>query len=323
MLGFFEISPDFDLDLMAPAQALNPLVSRAIFEIDHVLAKAAPDRVIVQGDTSLPFAAAFAAFNRGIPIAHVEAGLRTYCVNAPFPEESNRRGIAPYADLHLAPTPLARANLVAERLRGDVYVTGNSGIDALNLVLADPRSGQGLPELDPAKKLILVTCHRRESFGAPMAAICEALERLGARRDVEILFPRHPNPALKSAAPCNVRLLPPLDLPDFVALLDRADLVLTDSGGVQEEAAALGSPAVILREASDRPESLNEGAVLAGTDPDRIIAAAEARLEGRLPPVFPSLVYGDGRAAGRIVDGLLGRPVEEFEPGRDEMRQTG
>ncbi|HST37327.1 MAG TPA: UDP-N-acetylglucosamine 2-epimerase (non-hydrolyzing) [Allosphingosinicella sp.] len=323
VLDYFRIRPDHDLALMERDQTLNALVSRAIGRIDHVLAEAAPDRVLVQGDTSTALAAALAAFNRRIPVAHVEAGLRTYCVNAPFPEEMNRRAIALAADLHFAPTPMARANLVGERLRGDVYVTGNTGIDALHHVLAQPERERGLPPLDPAKKLILVTCHRRESFGAPFAAICAALERLAARDDIEVVFPRHPNPALDGAAPVNVRLLDPLDLPAFITLLDRADLVLTDSGGVQEEAAALGTPAVILRKASDRPESLAEGAVLAGTDPDRIVRAAEVRLDGSFPPLAPSLAYGDGRAAQRIVDVLLGRPIEEFEPARDRMRQIG
>lgn len=325
VLALFSIRPDFDLALMERDQTLNALLSRAIGQIDRVLAEAAPDRVLVQGDTSTALAAALAAFNRRIPVAHVEAGLRTYCAHAPFPEELNRRAIALAADMHFAPTPTARANLVGERLRGDVYITGNSGIDALHLVLARPERGEALPPLDPAKRLILATCHRRESFGAPFAAICAALERLGERVDVEILFPRHPNPALDGAAPRNVRLLDPLGLPAFIGLLDRAALVLTDSGGVQEEAAALGTPAIVLREASDRPESLAEGAVLAGADPDRIVAAAEARLDGAYAPVSPSDAYGDGRAAARIVDALLGRPVEEFEPSepRDRMRQIG
>lgn len=320
-LDFFELRADHDLALMERDQTLSAFFTRAIDGIDRVLAEAAPDRVIVQGDTCTALAAALAAFHRRIPVAHVEAGLRTYCVNAPFPEEMNRRAIALASDLHFAPTPLARANLIAERLRGDVYLTGNSGIDALQYVLARPERSSPLPPLDPKRKLILVTCHRRESFGAPFAAICGALERLAARGDVEVLFPRHPNPALDGAAPARVRLLDPLDLPTFVHLLDRADLVLTDSGGVQEEAAALGTPAVILRKASDRPESLAGSAVLAGADPDRIVRAAEARLDGAYPPLAPSPVYGDGQAARRIVDALLGRPVEEFEPARDRMRQ--
>lgn len=323
VLQYFGIRPDFDVALMEPGQALNSLVSRAIAAIDRVIAEARPDRVIVQGDTSTALAAALAAFHHRIPVAHVEAGLRTYCVNAPFPEEANRRAIALMADLHFAPTPAARANLVAERLRGEVFVTGNTGIDALHLVLADPRREALLPPLDPTRQLILATCHRRESFGAPFKRICEALARLGVRPDVELIFVRHPNPALRIRPPDHVRMLDPLDLPAFVALLDRAALVLTDSGGVQEEAAALGTPAIILRDASDRPESLHEGAILAGTDPDRIVAAAEARLDGHARPVAPSIAYGDGLAAARVVAGLFGRPVEEFEPARDRRRRIG
>jgi UDP-N-acetylglucosamine 2-epimerase (non-hydrolysing) len=309
VLDFFCIAPDFDLDAMRRGQGLNGLAARLIARLDTILAGVRPDRVIVQGDTSTAFAAALAAFHLGIPVAHVEAGLRTYCPAAPFPEEANRRAIALLADLHFAPTAAAKANLAAERLTGRVHVTGNSGIDALRLVLGQigPR-----PPADAAKKLILVTCHRRESFGAPFAGISAALARLAARPDVELLFPRHPNPGLGPPPP-RARSLPPLGLPEFVRLMQRADLILTDSGGVQEEAAALGTPAVILRDATERPEG---AAMLAGTDPDRIVHVAEAWLDGALPRPEPSHVYGDGFAAARIVDGLLGRPVDEFAPNR-------
>ncbi|HEV2818279.1 MAG TPA: UDP-N-acetylglucosamine 2-epimerase (non-hydrolyzing) [Allosphingosinicella sp.] len=313
VLAFFCIDPDFDLDAMRPAQGLNGLLARVIERIDPILAGVRPDRVVVQGDTTTALAAALAAFHRGIPVAHVEAGLRTYCPAAPFPEEANRRAIALIADLHFAPTPAARANLAGERLRGGVHVTGNSGIDALRLVLGQIGA---TPPADPAKKLILVTCHRRESFGTPFAAIGAALERLARRRDTDILFPRHPNPGL-GAAPRQAHALPPLGLPDFVRLMRRADVILTDSGGVQEEAAALGKPVVILRETTERPEAIEAGAaVLAGSDPDRIVGAAEAWLEGIVPPPAPSDAYGDGFAARRIVDALLGRPVDEFIPNR-------
>jgi UDP-N-acetylglucosamine 2-epimerase (non-hydrolysing) len=326
VLGFFSILADYDLDLMEPGQSLNRLAAGALAGLDSVLAAAAPDRVIVQGDTTTALAAALAAFHRSIPVAHVEAGLRTYCAAAPFPEEANRRAIALLADLHFAPTEAARANLSAERLRGEVYVTGNSGIDALHLVLARGEPTD-VPVTDPSRKLILVTCHRRESFGAPHASICAALERLGARRDVEILFPRHPNPALDGPAPANVRMLPPLGPAAFAALMCRAQLILTDSGGVQEETAALGKPAIVLREATERTEGLGAGAILAGTDTDRIVEAAEMRLDGRAPPVRPSSLYGDGRAAARIVDALLGRPVEAFVPmgaaAGDRLRRIG
>jgi len=332
VLDFFSITPDFDLDLMAPGQSLNTLVSRAIERLDPILAAAAPDRVIVQGDTSTALAAALAAFHRGIPVAHVEAGLRTYCPGAPFPEENNRRAIALVADLHFAPTPAARDNLASERLRGEVHVTGNSGVDALHLVLAvidadapfRQRIEEALPRVDPGRKLLLVTCHRRESFGAPFASIRAALDRLGARADVEILFPRHPNPELSGGS----AQLPPLDLPSFVALMRRADLVLTDSGGVQEEAVTLGKPVIVLRDATERPEAIGSGAaILAGTDAGRIVRAVEARLEGAAESAPLCDIYGDGRAAARIVDALLGRPVEEFAPadpaGRDRLRQIG
>jgi len=309
VLDFFCIAPDFDLGAMQPGQGLNRLAARLIKRLDPILAGARPDRVLVQGDTTSAFAAALAAFHRGIPVAHVEAGLRTYRPDAPFPEEANRRAIALLADMHFAPTPAAKANLAAERLHGAVHVTGNSGLDALRLVLGQigpaPPAGGGA-------RLVLVTCHRRESFGAPFAGIAAALARLAARPGVEILFLRHPNPGI-GAAPAGARTLPPLGLAEFVRLMQRADLILTDSGGVQEEAAALGRPVVILREATERPEG---AAMLAGADPDRIVHAAEAWLEGTLPPPAPSDAYGDGFAAARIVDALAGRPVDEFVPNR-------
>ncbi len=279
--------------------------------------------MIVQGDTSSAFAAALAAFHRAIPVAHVEAGLRTYSAAEPFPEEYNRRAIALIADLHFAPTRAARDNLRGERLRGEVFVTGNSGIDALHRVLAalDAGADAGLPELPQGRRLVLVTAHRRESFGAPFAAICAALARLAEREDVEILFPLHPNPALRGLAEtalgglARLHLLAPLDLVCFVALLRRADLVLTDSGGVQEEAVALGRPVLVLRAATERPEAVAAGAALrVGTDPERILHAAAAQLAAPAPR-RRSTLYGDGRASQRIVDGLLGRPVAEFARG--------
>ncbi len=326
VLDFFAIEPDFDLDLMAADQALNPLVARLVERLDPVLAEAAPDRVIVQGDTSSALAAALAAFHRGIPVAHVEAGLRTYCADRPFPEEYNRRAIGLIADLHFAPTRAARDNLVAEQLRGDVFVTGNSGMDALDMVLARLeadaalwwRVDAALPIIPEGRKLIAVTAHRRESFGAPFGAICGALARLAERPDVEILFPLHPNPELRPPAEAalggldHVHLLPPLDLPCFVGLMQRAHLILTDSGGVQEEAAALGKPVLVMRDVTERPEGVAAGAaILVGTDAERILGAAEAQLDAPASN-RPSQIYGDGRASERIVAALLGRPVEEF-----------
>ena len=336
VLDFFSLRPDSDLEVMMPGQALNALTARLVDRLDHVLTRVAPDRVIVQGDTTTAMAAAFAAFHRNIPVAHVEAGLRTYRNADPFPEEVNRRAIGLIANLHFAPTPAARDNLGGERVDGEIFVTGNSGIDALDMVLArlgrEPELAAeveaALPPYDPGRKEVLVTAHRRESFGAPFQAICAALATLAERGDADILFPLHPNPQLRGAAEralggrANIRLLPPLDLPRFVRLLQRARLVLTDSGGVQEEAVALGKEVVVLREATERPESVETGAALRiGTDTGRIAQTACALLDSPSGPWERSNIYGDGRAAGRIVDGLMGREVEEFA--RDWPRIEG
>lgn len=341
ILDFFSLHADFDLEVMAPQQALNPLMARLIERLDPVLVKTAPDRVIVQGDTTTALAAAMAAFHRRIPVAHVEAGLRTYRQAEPYPEEFNRRAIGLIADCHFAPTRAARDNVAAERLSGEVYVTGNSGIDALDLVLARLDGDRALaaateaalpPRVD-GRKEVLVTAHRRESFGDPFNAICAALGRLAEREDVEILFPLHPNPGLRAAAEQalggkpRIRLLPPLDLPCFVRLMQRARLILTDSGGVQEEAVALGKHLLVLRDATERPEGIEAGAALrVGTDPARILHAAEALLDAPAAPEARSHLYGDGRAAERITAALLGHPVAEFArdwPRIEGVRQSG
>ena len=336
VLDFFSLHADFDLEVMTPQQALNPLLARLVERLDPVLVRAAPDRVIVQGDTTTAMAAALAAFHRRIPVAHVEAGLRTYRNAEPFPEEYNRRAIALLADMHFAPTRGARRNLEAERLGGEVHVTGNSGIDALHLVLQrlarEPVLAHAIeaalpPRIDERRE-ILVTAHRRESFGTPFQAICAAIAELAAREDVQILFPLHPNPGLRAAAEQalagkpRIRLLPPLDLPCFVRLMERASLILTDSGGVQEEAVALGRPVLVLRETTERPEGVEAGAALrVGTDPVRILHAARDLLDSPPSAGGRSSLYGDGHAAERIVAGLMGRPVPEFA--RDWPRIEG
>ena len=326
VLAFFGVVPDFDLDLMEPAQALNRLAARAVGAIDNVLEATRPDRLIVQGDTTTALAAALAAFHRNIPVAHVEAGLRTYAPRSPWPEEVNRRAIALIADVHFAPTAAARDNLCAERLNGQVFVTGNSGVDALRGVTArldaDPELRRSIDRALPAdgRKLILVTAHRRESLGAPFRAICAALEAIARRGDAAIVYPLHPNPAVSGPARqalghcANVHLLPPLDLASFVRLMQRSDLVLTDSGGVQEEAVALGRPVLVMRDVTERSEAVAAGAArLLGTRKDRIVRQIEQILNGRRARFAPApALYGDGQAAARIVDGLLGRPVEEF-----------
>lgn len=336
VLDFFSLHADVDLEVMAPQQGLNPLTARLVERLDPVLVKLRPDRVIVQGDTTTAHAAALAAFHRRIPVAHVEAGLRTYRSASPWPEEYNRRAIGLIADLHFAPTRGARDNLAAERLNGEVFVTGNSGIDALDMVLArlsrDPELAAiveaGLPPRVDERREILVTAHRREHLGAPFEAICAALVALAERRDVEILFPLHANPKLRMAASRalgnvpRIRLLPPLPLAAFVRLLQRVHLVLTDSGGVQEEAVTLGKSVLVLRDATERPEGVEAGAAMrVGTDPARIVHAAERLLDAAPAREIRSHVYGDGRAAERITAGLMGREVEEFA--RDWPRIEG
>ncbi|MDQ8757262.1 UDP-N-acetylglucosamine 2-epimerase (non-hydrolyzing) [Sphingosinicella sp. LHD-64] len=318
VLDFFGIKPDFDLDLMTPGQSLNQLLPRIVERFDEVLAIVAPDWVIVHGDTTTAFAATLAAHHRQIRVAHVEAGLRTYAPH-PWPEESNRRGIATVADLHFAPTPGAAANLVAERVPGEVLVTGNTGVDALYIVLdrIGPSRCVGC-----GRKLVLVTGHRRESFGAPFEAICAALLDLATRPDVEIVYPVHPNPAVRGPVAAAlgdrpaIHLIDPLDLPSFVDLMRAADLILTDSGGVQEEAATLGIPVLVMREVTERPEGIAAGvARLVGTDRNRIVEAANIWLDDP-PALRPSTLYGDGLAAGRIADALCGLPVSPFSPGQ-------
>ncbi|MDI4666235.1 UDP-N-acetylglucosamine 2-epimerase (non-hydrolyzing) [Xanthobacter autotrophicus] len=332
VLRLFDIRPDFDLGLMAHNQGLNGLAAGALSGLDAVLAQVRPDRVLVHGDTTTAMAAALAAFHRRIPVGHVEAGLRTYDLAQPFPEEMNRRVVDLVSDLLFAPTARAGANLAAERLAGRVLVTGNTVIDALEAtqvrLAAEPELAsaldRALPALDPRKRILLVTGHRRENFGDGFRSICAALAEIARRRDVEIVYPVHLNPNVRGpvteelAGRANIHLVPPLDYLPFQRLLQRAHLVLTDSGGVQEEAPALGKPVLVMREVTERPEAVEAGTVeLVGTSRAAIVAAvtrllddpdAYAAYAGRINP------YGDGQACRRILDGLCGRPVDEFAP---------
>jgi UDP-N-acetylglucosamine 2-epimerase (non-hydrolysing) len=327
-LSFFGIVPDFSLQLMDAGQSLGCLVARSMLAIDELLQKEMPDRVLVHGDTATSLAAAHAAFCRQIPVAHVEAGLRTYRHSNPWPEEQSRRTIDLIADRLFAPTAQAARNLADERVDGQVSITGNSGIDALHLVIdrltRDPALRSDCDALLPDtgdRPLILATVHRRESIGEGVAGICRALSGLAARGRGEVALPVHPNPAgeqIRAALSgrSGIHLLPPLPLPAMVRLMQRSDLILTDSGGVQEEAPTLGKPVLVLREVTERPEGVHAGlARLTGTCPDRIIAEAEAALArvtaSPLREVVPN-PYGDGRAAGRIVAGLLGESVDRF-----------
>jgi UDP-N-acetylglucosamine 2-epimerase (non-hydrolysing) len=331
VLDLFAVRADYDLNIMAQDQTLNGMLGKIVAGLDEVLAHARPDRVLVHGDTTTALAATLAAFHRRIPIGHVEAGLRTYDLAKPWPEEMNRRVVDLASDLMFAPTAGARDNLLQEKLSGRIVVTGNTVIDALmsTAALLDgngplrQRVDAGLPVIGPGRRLVLVTGHRRESFGDGFRNICEALQRLAARDDIEIVYPVHLNPNVQGPVlevlgeQPNIHLLLPQDYLPFVRLMQRADLVLTDSGGVQEEAPFLGKPVLVMRDVTERPEAVRAGAArLVGTGADSIVRNVERVLDGddaagavswRKSP------YGDGVASSRIVDAILGRSVDEFE----------
>lgn len=332
VLECFDVRPDYDLDLMTPGQTLAGLTARVLTAVDPVLTAAAPAMAIVQGDTTSSMAAALGAFYRRIPVGHVEAGLRTGDLERPFPEELNRVLTGRLAALHFAPTEQARRNLLAEGTPAErIFVTGNSGIDAVLHVARALEQGSLAPGwwpwLDPGRRLIVVTAHRRESFGAGMGRICSALAELARRPDVQIAYPVHRNPNVlgpvteRLGGEPNIVLLEPLDYRRFVDLMRRAHLLLTDSGGIQEEAPTLGKPVLVLRETTERPEAVEAGTVkLVGTDPARIVAEASRLLDdaeefGRMSRIHNP--YGDGEASRRIA-----RIAGEFLAASTESRGT-
>jgi len=321
VLQAFQVTPDIDLDLMLPGQTLFQSSSRMLAALEPVFFNLKPDLAIVQGDTTTTLCGALAAFYARVPIGHVEAGLRTWDMAQPFPEEMNRVLTGRLADIHFAATPWAAANLHREGVPPErTHVTGNSGIDAVLYVrdgLANGILSSGIDWsfLNPAKRLILVTAHRRESFGAGFERICLALNRLAARADVEIVYPVHPNPNVQDpvnrllANRSNIHLIAPLDYIPFVDLMRRAYLLITDSGGVQEEGPSLGKPILVLREKTERPEAVEAGTVtLVGTDENRIVGEAEILLND--PDLHAHMgrvhnPYGDGHASARISAAIL------------------
>ncbi len=318
VLGAFGITPDFDLDIMEPRQSLYTITSKALLGMEKALDKAQPDLVLVHGDTSTTFAGALAAFYAKVTVGHVEAGLRTYDRYSPFPEEMNRTLVGDLAQLHFCPTPANRDNLAREGIKRGVFLTGNTVIDALKTtVRADfTFRTQALNTLDYAgKRLILVTCHRRENYGEPMAHIMSALRRLALDfPEVEMVYPVHLSPVVQEAAHshldglANVHLIEPLDVLEMHNLMARAYLVMTDSGGLQEEAPALGKPVLVLRRETERPEAVAAGtARLAGTEEDDVYMMARKLLTD--PAAYEKMAravnpYGDGRACARIADAI-------------------
>lgn len=319
VLRLFQIEPDVDLDLMRPAQPLNELTAAVLKGLDPVLERVQPDWVLVQGDTTTVMSAALLAYYHGIAIGHVEAGLRTGDKYQPFPEEINRRVLGVVADLHFAPTPRAQQNLLQEAVPADrVLMTGNTVIDALQFALKQPveLAGGPLADLEKWKRIVLLTAHRRENFGAPLERIFQAVRRIAESfPKLHVVYPVHLNPNVQQPAERllsglpNVHLIEPLDYLPMVHLMKRSELILTDSGGIQEEAPALGTPVLVLREVTERPEALEAGtAILVGTDEQRIYLETERLLgdpEARKAMAKSVNPFGDGHAAERIVDALL------------------
>jgi UDP-N-acetylglucosamine 2-epimerase (non-hydrolysing) len=319
VLAVFGVKPDFDLDLMQPGQTLSALSARLMGGLEKVFAAARPSLAVVQGDTTTTLCGALCAFYARVPIAHVEAGLRTFDIAAPFPEEMNRVLTGRLAALHFAATKCSAQNLLREGVPDDsIEVTGNTGVDAvlsICLALESGRlSGVDIP-LDSSRKLIVVTAHRRESFGAGFVSICQALADLAQRHDVQVVWPVHPNPNVRRTVDellrdkANILLIDPLDYLPFVDLMRRSYLIITDSGGVQEEGPSLGKPILVLREKTERPEAVEAGTVkLVGTDRAAIVREAVRLLESSVEYERMARLhnpYGDGHASERIAQRIV------------------
>ncbi|MDO4515839.1 MAG: UDP-N-acetylglucosamine 2-epimerase (non-hydrolyzing) [Bacillota bacterium] len=332
VLRLFDITPDYDLNIMQARQSLYTITSKCLLGLEEVFSQEKPDLVLVHGDTSTTFSGALAAFYQQIPVGHVEAGLRTWDKYSPFPEEMNRTLVGRLAELHFAPTRANRENLVNEGIGEGIFITGNTVIDALKTtVRPDYRfRTQLLNELDyTGKKIILVTCHRRENYGQPMTNIMKALRRLAEDfPEVELVYPVHLSPVVREAAQTylsghdRIHLIDPLTPDEMHNLMARSAFVMTDSGGLQEEAPALGRPVLVLRRETERPEAVEAGTVLLAGTEEAAVYAQGARLLTD-PAAYDAMAhavnpYGDGEACCRIVDailwkkGLRPQPPEEF-----------
>ncbi|WP_079528279.1 non-hydrolyzing UDP-N-acetylglucosamine 2-epimerase [Halobacillus hunanensis] len=315
VLSIFSIEPDYDLNIMKDRQTLTQVTARALEGLDDVMKKTEPDVVLVHGDTTTTFAASLAAYYNQIPVGHVEAGLRTWNKYSPFPEEMNRQLTGVMADLHFAPTDKSRDNLLAENKPEDhIFVTGNTAIDALNTTVDHEYTHEVLDQLGD-KRLVLMTAHRRENLGSNMEQMFRAIKRLvETHDDVQVVYPVHLNPAVQETADHilgndeRIKLIKPLDVIDFHNFASRAHLILTDSGGVQEEAPSLGVPVLVLRDTTERPEGIEAGTLkLAGTDEDHIFNLANELLSD--PAKHEAMAqasnpYGDGQASARIAEAI-------------------
>ena len=321
VLNIFDVTPDYDLNIMKENQSLFDITANALSKTGKIIESEKPDIVLVQGDTTTTFAASLAAYYNKIPVGHIEAGLRTGNKYSPFPEEINRKLTGHIADIHFAPTDKSRANLLREGIENkNIIVTGNTVIDALlwvkEKIKIENRKYDELKNIDFSKKIILVTGHRRENFGAGFVNLCSALKEIAqAHKDVEIVYPVHLNPNVKTpvynilSEIDNIRLIEPLDYAPFVNLMDRCHFIISDSGGIQEEAPSLGKPVLVTRDTTERPEAVDVGAVkLVGTDKMRIIRESQSLLDDSV--YYNSMAkvnnpYGDGKASHRIIKKLF------------------
>ena len=324
VLQLFDITPDYDLDIMKSAQNLTDITSEILKKLEPVLQQLKPDRVLVHGDTTTAMVAAMTAFYQKIPVGHVEAGLRTGDLYSPWPEEMNRRVVSVYADMHFSPTQKAKDNLIDENIDDDkIFITGNTIIDSILLVKDKLNSNKEiaqqfddiLPFLDPQKKLILVTAHRRENFGQGFLDICTAISLIAENKNVQVLYPVHLNPNVQEPVyrilgdKKNVKLISPLDYLHFVYLMNRSYIILTDSGGIQEEAPSLGKPVLVMRDTTERPEAVDAGTVkIVGTNPEVICREVNSLLDDNENYSTMSLAhnpYGDGKASEAIINNIL------------------
>ena len=334
VLETFRIQPDYDLDIMGKNQSLLDITARILEKFDPVVKEVQPDMILVHGDTTTTFAASLVAFYNQVRIGHVEAGLRTFDKYSPFPEEMNRQMTDNLADLYFAPTSESKANLLMEHHpESSIFITGNTAIDALRLTVQENYHHQVLDQLDPQKKLVLVTMHRRENQGQPMRAVFAALrEMVDAHPELEVVYPVHLSPAVQEVAKDilgdhdRIHLIAPLDVFDFHNLASRSYFIMSDSGGVQEEAPSLGKPVLVLRDTTERPEGVKAGTLkLVGTDPERVKEEMTALLTDH--DLYQKMAsarnpYGDGKASERIVQAIqhyygLVEVVSEFIEGEN------
>lgn len=333
VLKLFQIRPDFDLKVMEKNQDLSQLTAKILNGLSNILKTFKPQLIFIHGDTTTALAASLAAFYHRIPIAHVEAGLRTWDINSPWPEEANRKLAGSLSNLHFAPTEQAQRNLLKEGVAPEnIYVTGNTVIDALMEIIhkldKEPELTLLLNEeysyLNNGNRIILVTGHRRENFGAGFTRICQSLANIAKRRpDINIVYPVHLNPNVQQTVHAlldginNIYLIPPVDYLPFIYLMRKSCLILTDSGGIQEEAPALGKPVLVMRDTTERPEALAAGTVrLVGSDPDTITREVESLLTN--PQIYQQMSqaqnpYGDGKAAARIVDLVVKHYIQKTD----------